>query len=667
MDLAPSRRDLLRGTGSLALAFAIGPPATVARAQASDLPGSLSDNPRLDSWLSIGADGRVTLRVGKVELGQGVLTAVAQVCAEELDVDPGRIDIVSGDTALVPNEGTTAGSQSMPHCATAVRHAAAEARAIMVGLAAERLGRSADGLTVDDGRVHGGGAAVTYWELVTGRELAREVTGTVPLKSPDRLRVIGRSLPRRDLPAKVSGGPIYVQDHRPEGMVHGRIVRPPALDATLRSVDVAATEAMPGVLKVVRDGSFVGVIAEREEQAMAAADALAAAAEWDVRPAPVDHDGIHDWLTRQPAREIKVKDAPRSGGQAPTRTLEATYRRPYHMHGSIGPSAAVATMADDGGITIETHSQSVFETGAAIAELLGVERGRVRCRHMDGSGCYGHNGADDVAADAALLARALPGRPVRVQWSRADEHRFEPYGSAMVMRARAGLDDAGDVLDWDYQLWSMPHGTRPGGEAGNLLAARYLARPIAMPTPRNGGPPNYSADRNAIVLYGFPGHRVTTRFVTEMPLRVSSTRGLGAYANVFATESFVDECAAVSGTDPLAYRLRFLDDPRGRDVLTRAADTFGWAPFERRPGRGRGIAFARYKNIAAYTAVAMEVEVDRDSGAIRVVRAVAANDAGQIVSPDGVANQVEGGLIQSLSWSLKEAVRFDRDGVTSAD
>ncbi|MBM3525941.1 MAG: xanthine dehydrogenase family protein molybdopterin-binding subunit, partial [Alphaproteobacteria bacterium] len=413
---------------------------------------------------------------------------------------------------------------------------------------------------------------------------------------------------------------------------------------------------------------FLGVIAEREEQAIAAGQALYLAARWDVEKALPGHDGIFDWLLKtKPARDIEIRNQARSGGEAPARVIEATYQRPYHMHASLGTSAAVATLGADGVTTIQTHSQSVFQTGEAIAKMLGVDRAKLRCQHVQGSGCYGHNMADDAAADAALLAQAMPGRPVRVQYTRDHEHRWEPYGSAMVVKTKAGLDKDGNVLDWNLELWSTPHGTRPSGQPGNLLSARYLEKPFAQPVPGNGGPPNYAADRNAIALYEFPGHRVVTHFITEMPLRVSSTRGLGAYGNVFAIESFIDELAHASGADPLAYRLRFLKDPRAREVLEKAAERFGWAAWQKRPNRGRGIAFAQYKNVAAYCAVALEVEVTRRNGRVRVLRAVAANDSGHIVSPDGIVNQIEGGLIQSLSWSLKEEVKFDDTRVTSED
>ena len=669
-----SRRHFLKRAGFLTLGFAI-PLLDVHSQQAATsdkprLPGDLQVNRNLSAWIRIQSeDQSVLLMVGKVELGQGILTAVVQVCADELDVEMTRVKVVSGDTALVPNEGTTAGSFSMPNCATAVRQAAAEVRAILLGLAEVRLGQPAAGLSVRDGMVQAAsGAKTSYWDLLIGESLQREATGQVKTKPLGEHRYVGRSVPRLDLTPKILGQAMFVQELRPKGMAFGQVVRPPTYGARLIAVDTAPIARMPGVIKVLRDGSFLGVIATREGQAQAAALALQQSCQWQVPRALPGTDGMPDWLLKtKPDRIIETKKQARSTPGQVTRTIEASYYRPYHMHASIGTSAALATLGADGVLTVQTHSQSVFETGEAIAKMLGLPLAKVRMQHVQGSGCYGHNMADDAAADAALLAMAVPGTPVRLQYSREQEHQWEPYGSAMVIKARAGLDAQGNVLDWDLTLWSTPHGTRPGGNPGNLLSARYLEKPFPMPKPQNGGAPNFAADRNGIALYDFPGHNVLTHFITEMPLRVSSTRGLGAYANVFAIESFMDELAHSVGADPVAYRLRFLKDERARDAIVRAAEKFGWSQWQKSPGRGRGIGFAKYKNIAGYCAVALEVEVNRQSGRIRVLRAVASADSGHIVNPDGVINQIEGGLIQSLSWTLKEEVQMDDTQVLSQD
>ncbi|MBL0696237.1 molybdopterin cofactor-binding domain-containing protein [Comamonas sp. JC664] len=660
-----SRRAVLQG--SLLLAFALtGPRALGAAPGGGELPGSLRRNRQLDAWIRIGADGVVTLKTGKVELGQGILTALGQLCADELDIHLERLHIISGDTAVSPYEGTTAGSNSVSEGGKAVRYAAAEVRALLLRMASQQLRVPAERLRVTDGTISApsGGASVTYWNLVGGKALNQAATGTVKPKAPGERKHAGRAVPRVDLPGKISGEPAFVQDYRPERMVHGRVVRAPSYGATLESADAATVERMPGVHTVVRDGDFLGVIAAKEWQAIKAASVLAQSARWKEQAAlPADP---YAWLLKQPSRDSVIEETVRVTDVAPERTLEARYHRPYQMHGAIGPSCAVAEW-DGERLTLHTHSQSVFDTSAAIARMLRIPVEHVHGMHLPGSGCYGHNGADDAAADAALLARAHPRHPVRVQWSREDEHACEPYGSAMVLDVRAGVDAQGNVLDWNYELWSTPHGTRPGGHPGNLLAGRSLKAPFPMPTPGGGGPPNYSADRNAIPLYDFPGRKVTTHLVTQMPLRVSSLRGLGAYGNVFAIESFMDELAHAAKVDPVEYRLRHLQDARAKAVIQKAVERFGWSQTPRVPHRGRGIGFARYKNIASYCAVCLEVEVDATTHAIRVRRAVLVADAGEVVNPDGAANQLEGGLIQSLSWSLKEAVRHDARRITSRD
>lgn len=661
------RRTFLKGTaGFLAVSFVL-PAELFAQSSEPELPGDLRSNPQLSSWIRIEADGSVRLFIGKVELGQGAVTAVAQVCAEELVVEFGRIQVTSGDTRLSPDEGTTAGSQTMPNCATAVQQAAAEVRQILTTIAAERLGADRQALTIADGTISVGDRSVTYWELVENLSLEINATGTAPLLPISQYRIIGRNVPRIDIPAKIVGEPIFIQDMQMDGMLYGAVARPPTYRARLASIDLAGVEAMPGVVKVVRNGSFLGVVAERQEQALAAADALAAAGEWEVESVLPGHDGMKEWLQTTQSAEKEWLNKVRTTATAAVGRHEATYYRPYHMHGSIGTSAAVAVFDDQGDMRVWTHSQSVWATAAAIEAMLGLEEGKVHAIHTEGSGCYGHNMADDAAADACILAQQMPGRPIKLQYSRAGEHQWEPYGSAMVNTLSASLDSDGNILDWEHHIYSTPHGTRPGGHPGRLLSAQYLDPPIQQPVPTDGGPPNFSATRNGLSNYEFPGERVVTHFITEMPLRVSSTRGLGAYANVMAGEQFIDELAVMAGADPVEYRLRYLKEPRMRDALTRCAEAFGWDSWQKRRNTGRGIAIARYKNFAAITAVAMEVQITPRNGLVRVTRAVASNDGGHIVSPDGIINQVEGGLIQSISWTLKEEVKFDRTRVLSSD
>ena len=659
--IALSRRRFLASAGALVVTFALSP--RVASAQ--QLPGSLKDAPMLDAWIRVGADDTITVFTGKAELGQGIKTALIQVAAEELMVEPARITLVTADTGRTPNEGVTAGSQSMQNSGTAIQNAAAQARAALVRQAAARLGVPESELVVRGGAVHApDGRKLAYGEAVTGDTLHVKAETQSPLADPRRRAVIGQSMPRVDIPAKVTGGAIYVQDLRLPGMVHARVVRAPSPRAKLTALSMGSVERMPGVLTVVRNGSFVAVVASREYEAIVAMRALAAGATWGAQPVYPTGD-LYAHLLRLPTEDTVIAGGASAAASGGAGMLEATYRRPYQMHGAIGPSCAVGHM-QDGQLTIYSHTQGVFPLRKAIAEMLRMPDDRVRCIHMEGSGCYGHNGADDAAAEVALIAAAYPGRPVRLSWMREDEHTWEPYGSAMVSAVKARLDPAGTVAEWHYEVWSSTHSTRPSS-AGNLAPAWQLESPFAQPAPEQIPQPAGGGDRNAIPLYKFASTRVVHHFIPAMPLRVSALRALGAYHNVFSIESFMDELAREARADPVEFRLRHLADPRAREVVRTAADKFGWTRFARQAGRGRGFAFARYKNSAAYLAAAFEVEVERSSGHVRVVRAVAAVDSGEAVNPDGIRNQIEGGLVQSLSWSLYEAVAFDAGGIRSVD
>jgi nicotinate dehydrogenase subunit B len=652
-----NRRSFIGRGGALVVSFSLLP--HLAGAQPAKLPGSLRNEPMLDAWIRIGADGRITVFTGKAELGQGIKTALIQVAAEQLVVEPGRIELITADTERTPDEQYTSGSQSMQESGTAILHAAAQVRAILADLAAKRLGVPAERLAIQDGKMNG----VGYGDLVAGQALHVRAEPQSPLRDPAARRVMGKSLARVDIPAKLTGQAIYVQDLRLPGMVHARVLRPPSYGARLRTLETAALAKMAGVLKIVRDGSFVALVAEREFQAVAALRAAGKSAQWDERATLPDPKELYGALARLPSQDTVIHEAGKAGAGAGM--IEAEYRRPYQMHASIGPSCAVGLFRDDK-LTVWTHGQGVYPLRGAIAEMLGMPKERVRCIHMEGAGCYGHNGADDAGADAALIARAMPGRPVRVQWMREHEHAWEPYGPAMLSRARGRVDASGSVEDFQYELWSNTHSTRPG-PAGSLAPAWHLEKPFAPPPPRPIPQPTGGGDRNAIPLYRFRNARVVHHFVTEMPLRVSALRALGAYMNIFSIESFMDELAAAARADPVEFRLKHLEDARAQAVVRTAAERFGWSGYKKQAGRGRGFGFARYKNLAAYTAIACEVEVDRDSGRVRVVRAVAANDSGEIVSPDGIRNQIEGGIVQSLSWTLHEAVSFDRTRITSQD
>ena len=663
MNVNLSRREFSAALGGIVLSFSLAPHAALA--QQANLPGSLNNNRMLDAWLRINPDGSATVFTGKVELGQGIVTALAQIAAEELDLPLARITMISGDTGQTPNEGQTAGSQSIEASGTALRMAGAEARAILVDLAAQRLAAPADTLKVADGVISApDGRRVSYGELAGESDLHREATAKVAPKPPAAHTIVGKSVPRRDIPAKVTGGAAYVQDVRLPGMLHGRVVRPPRYGAKLESFDEAAVKALPGVVAVARDGSFLGVIATREEQAIKARDALKRSARWSGGEELPDPANIYERLLSLSMEDKVISDKQAPLPEGATR-IEATYHRPYMAHASIGPSCALAQL-ENGKLTVWTHTQGVFPLRATMAKALDMQPSAIRCIHVEGSGCYGHNAADDVALDAALLARAAPGKPVRVQLMRDDEFMWEPYGPAMVMRAGAALKD-GRIVDWSYDVWSNTHGMRPGAPDGvNLLAAWYLEKPKQPAPPRAAPQPAGAGDRNAIPLYDLPRQRITSHLIKEMPLRVSALRTLGAYANVFAIESFMDELAAAAGADPVEFRLAHLKDPRAKAVIEAAAKAAGWKAGRNGTGSsGRGIAFAKYKTLATYVAVVVDLEVDPESGRIKVPRAYAAADAGLIINPDGLTNQIEGGIVQSTSWTLHEQVRFDKSGIRS--
>ncbi|MFC0407631.1 xanthine dehydrogenase family protein molybdopterin-binding subunit [Roseomonas elaeocarpi] len=664
--VALTRRGVIAGAGALVLGFSLAHPAASQEPDGKPrLPGSLQSSPALDAWIRIGADGAVTVFTGKAELGQGIRTALMQVAAEELEVAPGRITMVTADTGRTANEGYTAGSHSMQDSGTAIRNAAAQVRAILLSEAAGRWGVDAASCRAESGAVIGpAGQRIDYGALVSAEALSGRAQPNSPLKDPKSFRVMNTPVQRLDIPAKVTGGAAYVQDMRPEGMLHARVVRPSGPGATLRALDSSAVERMPGVVKVVREGNFLAVVATKEWQAIKAMRALSAAAQWQPGPALPRQGDIFQVLQSLPTEDIPILDnrKPVEG----VKRLRARYTRAYQAHGSIGPSCAVAHWVD-GAVTVWTHTQGVYPDRAAIAEMLRLPLEKVRAVHTEGSGCYGHNGADDAAADAALIARAVPGRPIRLQWMREQENGWEPLGPGMVTEVEAALDASGRIVDWDYGVWSNSHNMRPGS-AGTLLAAQLVADPFPIPVPKPAPQPEGAGDRNGIPLYHLPSARVVNHFLRDMPLRISAMRSLGAYMNVFTIETFMDDLARAAGADPVEFRLRHMEDARAREVIATAAERFGWKAGQRAPrGRGYGFAFARYKNLAAYCAVATEVEVSHETGRARLIRAVAAVDSGQVVNPDGLRNQVEGAILQSSSWTLYESTTWDDGAITSVD
>jgi CO/xanthine dehydrogenase Mo-binding subunit len=635
---------------------------------ASPLPGSLQSNPRLSQWLRFRPDGIVEVSSGKVEIGQGILTAIAQIAADELDVDLARIRMVPATTAASPNEGVTSGSLSIQQSGVALRYACAEARAIYLDAAAQRLGVDVQGLEVRDGEIVGpGNLRTSYWELAEhatgGGLLDRDATARVAPKPAVARRLAGTAAERIDIPDKVFGRPRFIHDLALPGLLHSRVLRPPSPGATLAGLDETAAKAVAGVVAVVRDGSFAGVVAETEDAALAGLEALAAGASWQPGEALPDEGDLAAWIRSQPVETTPINTREAAAPGRVARTVRRTYMRPFVAHASMAPSCAIAHWAD-GGVRIWTHTQGIYNLRADLELVLGLSPERIVVEHAEGAGCYGQNGADDVALEAALLARAAEGRPVRLLWSREDELAWSPMGAAQLIDLEADLDGSGEIVAWRHDVRGNGHVSRPGrGKSPTLQAAWQLAKPfprfIAANPPLAGGG---GSERNATPCYDLPAWRVTNHRLLTMPIRTSSLRTLGAFANVFAIESFMDELAAERGEDPLVFRLRHLKDARARTILEAVARHAGWNARQKRDGVGHGVGFARYKGFGAYCAAVAEVETDPD---IRVRRLVLAVDVGEAINPDGVANQMEGGAIQATSWVLKEAVRFDRSRITS--
>lgn len=631
---------------------------------APTLPVSLAANPKLSSWVKLVGDGRVAISPGKVEIGQGIVTALAQIAADELDVDIGRIEMIRASTAASPNEGVTSGSLSIQQSGRALRHACAEVRQRFLAAASERLGVDASLLDIQDGTISGpGNVRTSYWELAGDVSLDHDAIAGATAKIVAKRTVAGHSVQRVDIPDKVLARPRFIHDCPLPDLLHGRVLRPDISGARLIALDETATRAVPGLVAIVRDGGFSGVVADSEVAAEAALKALRKGATWSAGEPLPDENDLAGFLKSQPV-ETDVIDSRTTAAtiKEAARTLRRQYIRPYIAHASIAPSCAMARWDGDR-VHVWTHSQGVYLLRADLAIVLKLPAENIVVEHIEGAGCYGHNAADDVALDAVLLAKAAGGRPVRVQWSRHDEMAHAPFGAAMAIEIEADLDADNEIVGWRHAIWSNGHAARPGRAAQPaLLAATEITNPYPRlistnPPPANGG----GGDRNSVPLYDLKAWTVTSHRLLTMPVRTSALRTLGGQGNVFAIESLLDEVAALRGEDPIAFRLRHLRDERAKDVIRAAARRAQWKP-EKQAGIGHGVGFARYKNTGAYCAAIAEVEGTED---IRVKRLTLAVDVGEAINPDGVINQIEGGAIQATSWVLKERVRFDRTRVTS--
>lgn len=627
-----------------------------------DLPPSLSDNPWISTWLSVSEDGVFALRVGKVELGQGILTALTQIAAHELDVQPEAVRATGTNTACSPDEGLTAGSLSITFSGAAVRRVCAETRELFRRAAGHKAGLDITQVRLASGVFSGpdGARIGSYADLSGVVDLEVRVGDSaleVKLAAPT-----SKDLARIDLPDKVLGRARFIHDLEFEDMLHARVVRPPSPGAHLEEVAVADFSSIPGVERIVREGDFLAVIARREGQAAAAAQTIAGASTWSAGIELPDPGNVESWLRTADAETNLVRT---DGARHPQAAVtSASFSRPFLAHASIGPSCAIARY-DGALLQVWSHSQGVFTLRHAIAAALDLSPAAVVVQHVEGPGSYGHNAADDAAMDAALLATRVPGRHVRVQWSRGDEFSWEPFGPAMVGEVTASIDRNGTITDWTYELWTNGHTARPGYAPNHSLLADAHRAGIAMLPPAVDPPAarGHGSARNAEPYYDIARVDVTVHRLLTMPVRTSSLRSLGSQLNTFALESVIDDLAQAAGRDPLQMRLDHLSDPRAREVLSTAAAAAGWgtpAP----EGHGRGIAFCRYKNRGSYCAVVADVEAtDR----VHVHRLTIAVDVGRVVNVDGVRNQIEGGAIQATSWALFEQVRFDRRAITSTD
>jgi nicotinate dehydrogenase subunit B len=624
----------------------------------SALPANLAANPILSRWVRIDPADTVTICPGKVEIGQGISTALAAIAARELGLRLDQLRVASADTGAAPDEGYTAGSHSIEHGGSAMRHACAAVRTLFETRASAILGGQRDELDVAAGVFSRPGAneGVSYWELRSEVGLECSAAG-LPVPVLRGGTIDQGSIERLDLPAKLSGG-AFIQDMARPGMLYGRVLRPAHPRDRLVSLDRDRIKVLPGIVDAVIDGSFAGVVARRDEDAVRAIETASKWAVWE-RSAELPTAGqANSWMSAYTPRSAAfVQDE--GPAAEPLRRHSAAYSRPYLAHASIGPSCAIAEWSGDK-LAVWSHTQGIYPLRRQLARVFGLAPEAVQMFHVPGAGCYGHNGADDVALDAALLARSA-GAPVVCLWNRADELSWSPFGAAMRMQVSAGLDAAGTITEWQYDVFSPPHVARPGfGDGVNLLAAWHLASPHA-PAPDNDVPrPQGGGDRNAAPLYRLGKRRITHHLLPQGPLRSSALRSLGAHGNVFAIECFMDELAAIAGIDPVQFRLNHLDDERGKAVIRAAASLARWNANERGgEGLGRGIGFARYKNLGAYCAVVASVEItDR----VRLLAVHAAADAGLVIHRDGLMNQVEGGIVQAASWTLKEAAGWNEAG-----
>jgi CO/xanthine dehydrogenase Mo-binding subunit len=665
----PSRRDVLKSGGALIVSFSFAGRWGEALAQAVVAAKPLALT-AVDTFLAIDSKGMVTVYSGKVDLGTGVQTALAQMVAEELDVPFRSVKIVQGDTALTPDQGPTFGSLSIQIGGVQIRNAAAMAKSALLEQAAKRLAVKPEALKVLEGIVSVGAERISYGELIEGKafSLTLDHQKPPPTKNPKDYKIVGTMISRVDIPDKVTGKFTYMHDFRIPGMLHGRVLRPPAMEAKLVSVEGESVKGVAGIVKIVREGSFVGVVAENEWAAVKAAQQLKATwSKWEGLP---EQAKLLEHVRASKVAKDEVTGNVGNTAEAMSKEglkrISATYDFAIHTHGSIGPSCAVAEFKD-GKLTSWSASQATHNLQKQLAKMFGLPLESVRCIYVEGSGCYGRNGHEDAAADAALLSKAV-GRPVRVQWSRADEHGWDPKGPPTLIDLQAGMDGSGAVTAWDSEFF-IPQQT-----PNTFLVPLVAATLSGMPADDTVAPGNIFHNSN--IPYKFANIKTVCHRLETTPFRPSWIRTPGRMQNTYANECFIDELAAATGADPIDFRLKYLDpgDKRGIEVLNRVAALAKWdkrsSPKSGQIGdvvTGRGVSYCKYELVRTYVATIAEVEVKRSTGEIRVTRFYVAHDCGQIINPDGLKNQIEGNVIQTVSRTLKEELKFNRSTVTSLD
>jgi CO/xanthine dehydrogenase Mo-binding subunit len=629
-----------------------------------DLPRSIGQASTVNSWLEILEDGRIRVFSGKVELGQGIRVAIQMVAAEELDMELDRVEVHLAETGVTPNEGYTAGSGSIKNSAMSVRYAAATARIELLKLASTKLQVPVENLNLHHGTIKSttNSKSIEIQALLEGAQIETEVTIPVTIKSKEHHQYVGKAVPREDIKNMAVGDPVYIQDMRFPGMVHARVVRPPNPQAQLISVDDSQIkQVVPGVIQTVVNGNFLAVITEREYQAVKAERHLRAQSRWTTPEVFPEMESLYDHIldiAEAPENIRNDGDVPGSFENRPT--IKATYTKPYIKHGSMGPGCAIAMYDEKEVLHVWSNSQGIYPLRQALSAMLNLDEESIHIVSVPGAGCYGHSTPDDAAADVALLALAYPGKHIRIQWSRADENTWEPYGSAIIAQLEASLTESGKIEAWKSDIWTDSHSTRPNKDPGTLLAARQLENSVNMRSSgyRGGG------HRNGDPYYAIPNLQLNAHYF-DGPLRVSSLRSLGAYANIFAIESFMDQLADQVGKDPLKFRMEHLEDERAIAVIQKVKEMT--ESESTGAGEGLGYAFSRYKNNDAYAAIAAKVSVDNSQGRLSIIKMWAAVDHGEVINLDGIKNQTEGGMIQGASWTTMEQVKFDKKSIISAD